>query len=469
MRYEKRGSWAKHFDFIILDLLCAEIIVFLCYAVRNGLGSTLGSKGYGRIALIIGILMICIIFFNEPYSGILRRGYLKELWAVISFNAILMTAVFTFLFAMKMSSEYSRIMLFTFFALNIVVSWVLHVLWKREIRKRTYHDEKLNHMLLVTRQKYAEECVDRLMKNPYGSMRLMGIILMDGDENAPAEYGSVPVVAYRESCLEYCRKNVVDDVLFYFEEEKVPDELEDLVDMGIIVHVNIVQLKENYLKYRVETINGIFTLTTGYTSMTQWQAAAKRFMDICGGIVGLLVTGVIALVISPIIKIQSPGPVFFTQTRVGKNGRQFKIYKFRSMYIDAEERKKELMAQNKMDGLMFKIDNDPRIYPFGHFIRKTSLDEFPQFLNVLKGDMSLVGTRPPTMDEYMKYEPHHKSRLAMKPGLTGLWQVSGRSDITNFEEVVRLDNEYIRNWSLNLDIKILVKTVLVVLRGRGSV
>ena len=139
------------------------------------------------------------------------------------------------------------------------------------------------------------------------------------------------------------------------------------------------------------------------------------------------------------------------------------------MYPDAEERKKELMEQNKMKGHMFKMDNDPRIIPIGHFIRKTSLDEFPQFWNVLKGDMSLVGTRPPTVDEYEKYERHHKARLATKPGLTGMWQVTGRSDIVDFEEVVQLDMNYIQEWNLGLDIKIIFKTVKNMFTGKGSV
>lgn len=175
------------------------------------------------------------------------------------------------------------------------------------------------------------------------------------------------------------------------------------------------------------------------------------------------------IIFGPIIYIQSPGPIFFSQERIGRNGRRFKIYKFRSMYPDAEERKKELMAQNKMQGLMFKMDNDPRIIPIGHFMRKTSLDEFPQFLNVLKGDMSLVGTRPPTVDEYEQYEMHHKARLAVKPGLTGMWQISGRSDIVDFEEVVRLDTKYISEWNIGLDIKILLQTVKTVLKREGSV
>ena len=174
------------------------------------------------------------------------------------------------------------------------------------------------------------------------------------------------------------------------------------------------------------------------------------------------------VVLAPIIKLDSKGPVIFAQNRVGRNGRIFKCYKFRSMRSDAEALKKSLMSKNEMNGLMFKMENDPRITKVGHFIRKTSIDELPQFLNVLKGDMSLVGTRPPTVDEYNHYEPKHKARVSMAPGLTGLWQVSGRSDIKNFDEVVKLDMEYINNWSVFLDLKIILLTIKVVLFGKGA-
>jgi lipopolysaccharide/colanic/teichoic acid biosynthesis glycosyltransferase len=192
-----------------------------------------------------------------------------------------------------------------------------------------------------------------------------------------------------------------------------------------------------------------------------------------GGVVGCLITGLLYIVVAPCIYIKSPGPIFFSQVRVGKNGKKFKLYKFRSMYMDAEKRKKELMEQNRVKGgMMFKIDNDPRIIGgekgIGGIIRKYSIDEFPQFWNVLKGDMSLVGTRPPTVDEWEKYDLRHRVRLATKPGITGMWQVSGRSDITDFEEVVRLDREYIVGWSLGLDVKILVKTVGVVVFRKGA-
>lgn len=205
-------------------------------------------------------------------------------------------------------------------------------------------------------------------------------------------------------------------------------------------------------------------------------------MDIVGGLVGCLFTLIIMIFVGPAIYIASPGPIFFSQERVGRNGRKFKMYKFRSMYMDAEERKNELMAQNKIgDGMMFKMDFDPRIIGnkvlpngkkktgIGQFIRKTSLDEFPQFFNILVGDMSLVGTRPPTLDEWEKYEPHHRARMSFRPGLTGLWQVSGRSNITDFEEVVKLDTKYISEWSVKNDLRIIFKTVVSIMQSDGAI
>ena len=204
--------------------------------------------------------------------------------------------------------------------------------------------------------------------------------------------------------------------------------------------------------------------------------------DIICGALGCILTLVICIFIGPAIYIASPGPIFFSQERVGKNGKKFKMYKFRSMYLDAEERKAELMKDNKLgDGKMFKLDFDPRVIGnkvmsdgshktgIGEFIRKTSLDEFPQFFNVLKGDMSIVGTRPPLISETNLYKYQHFARLAIKPGITGMWQVSGRSEIIDFDEVVKLDKYYIENWNLGLDIKILLKTVLVVVCKKGAV
>ena len=264
----------------------------------------------------------------------------------------------------------------------------------------------------------------------------------------------------------------MDEALFSIPTElALPDKLiKNFGIMGITIHIKLARVADDSSNQIVEKLEGYTVLSTSINMVSAGQLIFKRTMDICGGLVGMLLTGIIFIFVAPIIYIKSPGPIFFKQVRIGKNGKKFNIYKFRSMYMDAEERKKELMAQNDIkDGMMFKMDNDPRIIKgIGNFIRDYSLDEFPQFWNVLKGDMSLVGTRPPTVDEWEKYEMHHRSRLAFKPGLTGMWQVSGRSNITDFEEVVRLDTEYIKKWNPGLDIKILFKTVAVVLGKVGS-
>ena len=264
----------------------------------------------------------------------------------------------------------------------------------------------------------------------------------------------------------------MDEALFSIPTElALPDKMiKNFGIMGITIHIKLARVADDSSNQIVEKLEGYTVLSTSINMVSAGQLIFKRTMDICGGLVGMLLTGIIFVFVAPIIYIKSPGPIFFKQVRIGKNGKKFNIYKFRSMYMDAEERKKELMAQNDIkDGMMFKMDNDPRIIKgIGNFIRDYSLDEFPQFWNVLIGDMSLVGTRPPTVEEWEKYEMHHRSRLAFKPGLTGMWQVSGRSNITDFEEVVRLDTEYIKKWSPGLDIMILFKTVAVVLGKVGS-
>jgi exopolysaccharide biosynthesis polyprenyl glycosylphosphotransferase len=240
------------------------------------------------------------------------------------------------------------------------------------------------------------------------------------------------------------------------------------LDMGITVHISMEEMLVGFPNQSMENFGGHKSVSSSLTTVSSVELAIKRLMDIVGSLVGLVFTGIAFIIYAPIIYKQSPGPIIFKQKRVGKGGRIFEVYKFRSMYMDAEERKKELMAKNKMKGQMFKLDNDPRIIPIGKFMRRMSIDELPQFYNILKGDMSLVGTRPPTLDEVAKYKLHHKVRLSVKPGLTGMWQVSGRSNITDFEEVVALDEKYISEWSLALDIKILFQTIYVVFTGKGA-
>ncbi len=292
------------------------------------------------------------------------------------------------------------------------------------------------------------------------------------------------MVADAATAVRYICRTWVDEVLIVISDNQpYPKKLIDqLIETGVTIHLNLAKVSNiSGKKQFVEEIGPYTVLTTTMNYALERQLLIKRVMDIAGGLVGCLLTGIIFIFVAPAIYISSPGPIFFAQERVGKNGKKFKMYKFRSMYMDAEARKAELMKENKLgDGKMFKMDFDPRVIGnkilpdgtkktgIGDFIRRTSLDEFPQFFNVLKGDMSVVGTRPPLVSETELYELHHYARLSIKPGITGLWQVSGRSDITDFEEVVRLDREYIDNWNVGMDIKILLKTVAVVLKKDGS-
>ena len=198
------------------------------------------------------------------------------------------------------------------------------------------------------------------------------------------------------------------------------------------------------------------------------RSVAKRIIDVIGAIVGLVITAVIFIPVAIAIKLSSPGAILFKQTRCGWMGRKFQIWKFRSMYANAEAMKSKV--ENQASGAFFKNDNDPRITKIGHFLRRTSLDEFPQFWNVLKGDMSLVGTRPPTPEEVETYQIPEWQRLDVKPGMTGEWQVNGRSQVRNFEDVIKLDLRYQRNWSLGYDIKLILKTILVIFnKNNGAV
>ena len=321
-------------------------------------------------------------------------------------------------------------------------------------------------ILLITDAEHAQDPFDDGLVN-----HVIGRIEIDsGQAN-----GTVLDHPFSSSMRELPRKLVTvafDEVFLNapsLPEDTVYSLMERFTEMGVKVHVVLNLRQPAGQQLTVSAFGGDY-LCANYAKHEFNRAAlvVKRFFDIVGALVGLAICGIIYIFAAPAIKLDSPGPVIFSQIRIGRNGKRFKFYKFRSMYIDAEERKKSLMADNEMNGLMFKMDDDPRITKVGKFMRKTSLDEFPQFWNVLKGDMSLVGTRPPTEDEFLHYDEHYRERLSIRPGITGLWQVSGRSEITNFDDVVKLDLRYIDHWSLGLDARILFKTISVVFKHKGA-
>ena len=471
MYRKKTSSWLKHWDFILLDLILLEVSYLLAQWLRHGTAYYREAPLYRNVFFTIAAIDLVVGLMMGSYRGILRRGYWLEAKAVAKHAIIVTVCVIVYLFAMKESSNYSRVVTFAFPIISICVLYIGRILLKKWLSKHRGPASGKRAILLIGGKKNYREIVEAFTGNPYSEFHVMGIGIIDAKENEIPNYHGFPVFCGESAIEDFAQLNWVDEALFSIPTElELPNKLiENFGIMGITVHIKLARVADDSSNQIVEKLEGYTVLSISINMVSTGQLIFKRTMDICGGLVGMLLTGIIFIFVAPIIYVKSPGPIFFKQVRIGKNGKKFNIYKFRSMYMDAEERKKELMSQNEMEGLMFKMENDPRVTKVGKFIRKTSIDELPQFWNILKGEMSLVGTRPPTEDEFLQYEGYHRRRLNMTPGLTGLWQVSGRSDITDFEEVVKLDNEYIKNWTIGLDIKIILKTVVVVIARRGSV
>ena len=498
----KRSSdnWIKHLDFIILDAVCLALALFLSYYAYNRTFNLFVNDYYRNILILLILIDVFVAVLVNTMHHVMRRGYYIEFSQTVK-QVLLVFAIEVFLlFAMKLSGTYSRVILTLTPVLHLVLGYSTRLLWKRIIRMSSRQREKRS-IILVCAEKDVKTVLAR--SSALDQNGFSGVVLTDRNAEGEIICG-LPAVANLSDAAQYFCREWIDEVFIYTDisaleaiqdpdtasdmEEPLdcpaPDSVAALVSqcrlMAIPIHIRVPLGGHNGRSF-IENVNGfnVITMTVNYASPLQ--LFLKRLMDIAGGAIGSIFAVIVILVFGPFIRSKSPGPVLFTQERVGQNGKHFKIYKLRTMYLDAEERKKEFLDQNRVeDGMMFKLDFDPRIIGneilpdgtkktgIGEWLRKHSLDEFPQFWNVLIGNMSLVGTRPPTIDEWEKYEYHHRARLSFRPGVTGLWQVSGRSKITDFEEVVRLDTEYIEHWSMGLDLRILLKTVTAVLRHDGA-
>lgn len=477
-------GWIKHADFILLDLICLQIAFVLAYALSGYGWNPYQNLLYRNMAVFIEIFDLVVLLAMGTLKNVLKRGFYKDFLITVQHGVSLAAFILLYLFLLQEGHLYSRLALILNIGIYILLTYVVREAWKYVLHRQMVEGEnEKRSLLLVVSADVADAVVESMRENNYARYKIAGLAVIDQDRIG--QYvDDVPVVADMETAAEYVCRQWIDEVLIVTSGlVPYPKELiEQFTETGVTVHLNLAKVKSVPGKRQfVEKIGDYTVLTTSINYASTRALMVKRLMDIAGGLVGCLATAVLFVFVAPAIYIASPGPIFFTQERVGKNGKRFKMYKFRSMYMDAEARKAELMKQNKLgDAKMFKLDFDPRVIGnkvlpdgthktgIGDFIRRTSIDEFPQFFNVLKGDMSIVGTRPPLISEANCYELHHKARLAIKPGITGMWQVSGRSDITDFEEVVRLDKEYIENWNIGLDIKILIKTVMVVLKKEGS-
>ena len=467
--------WAKnHMLRVLTDTVSVASAYLLAFMALYGTFPN-GMKWYG-------LFLMLLIYFLSAVIPVKRTSPEEEstaetfagAWRQTVYMAFLL-AVFLFFFA---RNNYETKIFFVLQIGFLLLCLNLGRIYCKAVILNYYDKDKNKIRLLIFANKTnALTAMRRLAASKLCRYDLIALAIVDGE----TEQVELNLIQYRDGRSymvtesadidEYMKRQAIDEALLSLpnsSREYISSLLKTLQSMGIVAHVAANSLGLSEEAKQVGELGNYRVLTYGTRIFTPAELFIKRAIDICGGLTGLLITGILSIFVVPAICLESPGPAIFKQIRVGKNGRKFAIYKFRSMYMDAEERKRELMEKNEMNGLMFKIKDDPRITRTGRFIRKTSIDEFPQFLNVLKGDMSLVGTRPPTVDEFEQYEEHHKRRLSLKPGITGMWQVSGRSDIQDFEDVVRMDLEYIDNWSVWLDIKILIQTVFVVFSHKGA-
>ena len=456
----KKYSTLKHIDFLILDILSIIISTFIAIYTRHGVFSILSLEIYRNVLIVNIIFDIFIFVLLDSFKNVIKRGYLIEIEKTAANSLLLFLFTITYLYIVKNGNEYSRIILFLTYIIYIFISCIFRLIWKKYIRSIIKKDINIRKSIfIICKEKNIKDVINCINRDKI-EYSIVGVCTTDSKNNVTMKKNGINFIT-KENLLSYASKNWIDEI-FIFNNTINRKLLNELFLTNISIRFNV---GEDYnfdgRKQIIEKFSKYYTISSVGIEYKKIDMIFKRLIDIFGGIIGCFITLILFIIIGPIIYVKSPGPIIYVSKRVGKNGRIFKFYKFRSMILNADELKDNYLNKNRIkDGMMFKIENDPRIIPgIGNFIRKTSIDEFPQFFNVLKGDMSIVGTRPPTLDEWNRYTPYYRSRMSIKPGITGMWQISGRSEITDFNEVVKLDNEYINNFSISLDIKIIFKTI----------
>ena len=467
----------KHFDFIFVDFIIVQVSYFLAVLwYHNAYGKILNyGTDYRQQCLILFVCFIVSVTLAQPYKNILKRDKWQELSAVVKHTVYMGILDILLMYMMKDYTSTSRLTFMATWIFYMMIEMTFRLLWKRRIRSYIIkHVSSRKQIVVLTNRDSLINIANNLDVYLFRDFDVCGVFLTDFDatKDCNLTVNHAQVLGDEKIMIDYTVHNWVDEAILdipndYLLSEKIEEVFSS---MGIVTHYTVALMNDlsdgssSNISY-VEKMGNYIVITHKVREVAPIQIIMKRVLDITGGLVGSLLAILFMIIVGPMIKKKSPGPIIFSQERVGKNGRIFKMYKIRSMYVDAEEQKNALMSQNKMNGFMFKLDDDPRIIGsekkdkngnskgIGNFIRRTSLDEFPQFFNVIKGDMSLVGTRPPTKDEWNMYYPKHRKRLSIKPGITGLWQISGRSKITDFDEVIKLDAEYIDNWTVGMDIK----------------
>lgn len=419
--------------------------------------------------LVLGGILLCTLWLEGAYRIERGRGLLNDLYIVFR-SALISIATMIFIIFLATPSYYSRlifgytgVLLLLFLGTSRAVEYGLRL-------RRYRRGEGLHHVLIVGAGEMGRSVMRTIVARPNLGYRIVGF-LDDDPALAQKEIGKFPGLGTTEDLATIlAEKWWIDEVIIALPWTAYRKILR-LMEIAQKAHRSVRIVPDLFQitldRVVVEHLDGVPLISVGELALRDWQRALKRFVDILGAVIGLVVLSPLFLALAIAIKLDSPGPVIFKQTRVGRNRKEFTCYKFRSMYVDAEARLEALRERNEASGPLFKIKDDPRRTRVGQFLRRTSLDELPQLWNVLRGEMSLIGPRPAIPSEVEAYEPWHLRRLEVAPGITGLWQVSGRSDLT-FDEMVLLDVYYIENWSPLLDLTILLRTIPTVLSGKGA-
>lgn len=465
----KQSSWL----FLIGDALSIILAFITAYYIRQGLtGAGLFYNPPVSFAMYLPILVLIIIVFSYTfftlglYQPIKSTGYFKEAVNILKASTLGIFLTFALAFCFKLGFV-SRSLLVLFWFVTILYVPLFRISLKYFLRLLCLKGYNSRQVLIVGKGELAEKVSLALSRHLELGFRIIGFI-DEGENNEKAslmqtrgEIKDIPDILHDE---------IVDEVVFAVPIEacgRMTETIKLCEIEGVRVRIVADLFERTLARARIDDLDGIplVTLETGPTQ--EIALAIKMGMDIVISFLALILLSPLFAVIAIMIRIDSSGSIFFKQERMGQNGRRFILLKFRSMIEEAEQIKENLQGFNEASGPVFKMKDDPRITRIGRFLRKTSLDELPQFINVLKREMSLVGPRPPLPIEVTQYANWQRRRLSMKPGITCIWQVSGRSNVS-FEKWMEMDMEYIDNWSLGLDVKILLKTIWVVLHGKGA-
>ena len=452
-----------------LDGLCVIASGYAAYYVRRLMGHWSWSMDIYVFTLSVLIVMAVSNYTMgklQLYSDKRPSGYFK-LYAAIGKALLPAFGILIFAIFVFQHKEYSRLFIicfasFSFLSIALVRTVVIVYFEKYAGRRFNRHQ-----ILLVGDRETGKLVMEMLQSQLSWGHKIVGRLSVDSEPDDTCEnLGCI------ENLAEIIKGHTIDEVVFAINGHRGVDLLKQIdicKKMGVFIRILPSLWCTENRHFSFDICQRVPFLTIGAHNFNATGLLYKRLLDITGGLVGTILLLLMFPFVAAAIKLDSPGSIIFKQLRVGQNGRKFNLYKFRSMYADAEQRFQDLQADNEMNGAIFKIKHDPRITKVGRWLRKTSLDEFPQFVNVLKGEMSLVGTRPPTCQEVALYNEEQLKRISFKPGLTGLWQVSGRNKITDFNKIVELDCLYLDHWRFLDDLKILARTVWVVLQRKGAI